>query len=48
MDIKRAQQSAFSAAKWMTASSYITFATGFINSVFITRGLGPAAYGVYS
>lgn len=48
MDIKRAQQSAFSAAKWMTGSSYVTFITSFINSVFVTRGLGPAAYGVYS
>lgn len=48
MNIKRAQQSAFDAAKWMTGSSYIVFVTGFVNSIFITRGLGPQAYGVYS
>ena len=48
MNIKRSQQSAFDAAKWMTGSSYIVFVTGFVNSIFITRGLGPEAYGVYS
>lgn len=48
MNIKRAQQSAFDAAKWMTGSSYIVFVTGFVNSIFVTRGLGPEAYGVYS
>jgi len=48
MNIKRSQQSAFSAAKWMTGSSYIVFVTGFVNSIFVTRGLGPESYGVYS
>lgn len=32
----------------MTGSSYVAFVTGFVNSIFITRGLGPEAYGVYS
>lgn len=45
---ERKEQSAFSAAKWMTGSSYVIFLTGFINSVFITRALGPESYGVYS
>ncbi len=48
MEIKRSQQSAFHAAKWMTGASYVIFVTGFINSVFITRSLGPTSYGVYS
>jgi O-antigen/teichoic acid export membrane protein len=48
MSLKQAQQSAFSAVKWLTASSYVTFVASFINSILITRGLGPEQYGVYS
>jgi O-antigen/teichoic acid export membrane protein len=48
MKSKRLEQSAFSAAKWMTGSSYVAFVTGFIGNIFITKALGPAAYGVYS
>ena len=48
MSTQRTEQSAFSAATWMTASSYVIFLSGFVNSVFVTRALGPEAYGVYS
>jgi O-antigen/teichoic acid export membrane protein len=41
-------QTALSAAKWMTGSSYVSFATSFIGSIFATRALGPDAYGVYA
>ena len=45
---KRSQHYAFVATKWMTASSYVTFITGALNSVIITHALGPQLYGVYS
>lgn len=48
MQTQRAQQSAFSAAKWMTGSSYVAFVSGFTSSIFITRALGPEAYGLYA
>lgn len=48
MQSKRVQQTAFSAAKWMTGSSYVAFVSGFVSSIFITRALGPEAYGVYA
>jgi O-antigen/teichoic acid export membrane protein len=41
-------QTALSAAKWMTGSSYVSFAASFIGSIFATRAMGPEAYGVYS
>lgn len=40
--------SAFTAAKWMTLSTQLSFLTGFVSSVFITRGLPPQEYGVYA
>jgi O-antigen/teichoic acid export membrane protein len=48
MTSKRKEQSAFSAAKWMTGSSYVAFVTGFVGNIFITKALGPEAYGIYS
>ena len=45
---KPRQHYAFVATKWMTASSYVTFMTGAVNSVIITHALGPRLYGVYS
>ena len=48
MNVQRKEQSAFSAAKWMTGSSYVAFVTGFIGNIFITKALGPEHYGVYS
>ncbi len=48
MNVQRKEQSAFSAAKWMTGSSYVAFVTGFIGNIFITKALGPEAYGLYS
>ncbi len=48
MQSKRVQQTAFSAAKWMTGSSYVAFVSGFMSSIFITRALGPETYGVYA
>lgn len=32
----------------MTGSSYVAFVSGFIGSIFITRALGPDAYGLYA
>ncbi|WP_338439777.1 oligosaccharide flippase family protein [uncultured Aquabacterium sp.] len=46
--MKSAPQSALGALAWMTASSQVSFLTGFANSVFITRGLGPHDYGLYA
>lgn len=43
-----ATPSAFTAAKWMTLSTQLSFLTGFVSSIFVTRGLGPEAYGVYA
>lgn len=48
MNAQRKEQSAFSAAKWMTGSSYVAFVTGFVGNIFITKALGPESYGVYS
>ena len=45
---KPKQHYALIAAKWMTASSYVTFVTGAINSIIITHALGPRLYGVYA
>jgi O-antigen/teichoic acid export membrane protein len=45
---KPRQHYAFTAAKWMTASSYVTFVTSALNSVIITHALGPRLYGVYA
>lgn len=32
----------------MTGSSYVAFVSGFTSSIFITRALGPEAYGLYT
>lgn len=46
--MKAQPQSALGALAWMTASSQVSLLTGFANSVFITRGLEPQAYGLYA
>jgi O-antigen/teichoic acid export membrane protein len=48
MKTRPVAQSALSAAKWMTGSTYVGFVTSFIGSVFATRAMGPDGYGIYA